>query len=265
MTIVTYKNKKVYPIIFPSQYSGMGSINCYILQNGEDYTLLDAGIDTPDFQQFFMTKLSQFKIEPKQINRMVLTHFHADHTGMVNVLTANHHIPVYASRLAIDRLKFDINYLQQKMKFYEETYEQYGVLHFANERMEKLRETLQNRKQLQIRSEIFPLKEEIAGLQILKTPGHSPDSISLYDDETGWLFAGDFIIETGMTSALLEHDEQGEMVLSLQQYIESFDIVQQLRNKQVFAGHKNMFQNVEEVIQNCKRKIDYKLAKVIKK
>lgn len=265
MTIVSNQQKKVYPIIFPSQYSGMGSINCYIFQNGEDFTLIDAGIDTPDFQQFFLSKLKQYNVHPNQINRIVLTHFHADHTGMVNALTANHPIPVYASTLAIPRLKFEESYLQQKISFYDESYEQFGVLQFANERMEKLRKTLKNRKKLRIHTEIFPLKEEIAGLQILKTPGHSPDSISLYDHETGWLFAGDFIIETGMTSALLEHDEEGEMVLSLQQYEQSFEQLEHLPVSNVFAGHKNVFQNLDEVIQNSKSKINYKLAKVMKK
>lgn len=51
--IIEAGGKTVYPIIFPVNYSSMVSINCYIYQNGNEYTLIDAGIKGEEFEQFF--------------------------------------------------------------------------------------------------------------------------------------------------------------------------------------------------------------------
>ena len=188
--ILTYGEKAVYPFIFESDYNGMGSINCYLYKNGSDYTLIDAGIRTKEFEQFFFEKLNDYQLDIKQINRIILTHFHGDHIGMVSVINALHKIPIYASAIAIPRLKCEDSYLQQKLAFYYELYAQYNVTDLSTERMKKMKKTLHNKEQVMIHSDILVLEEEqkIAGLEVIAAPGHSPDSICLYDGETGWLF-----------------------------------------------------------------------------
>ena len=57
--MISAGKKTVYPIIFPVNYSSLGSINCYIYQNGNEYTLIDAGIKGEEFEQFFYQKLSE--------------------------------------------------------------------------------------------------------------------------------------------------------------------------------------------------------------
>lgn len=128
----------------------------------------------------------------KQIKRIILTHFHEDHTGLVNKLTKEYSIPVYASQIAITRLKCEGEYLQQKLTFYQELYKQYGVTDFAVERLTKMENTLRNKEKVMLQSAILQLEEgqQIGGLHVIAVPGHSPDSIGLWDKENGWLFAG---------------------------------------------------------------------------
>lgn len=259
--------KTVYPIIFPVNYGSMVSINCYIYQNGSEYTLIDAGIKGEEFEQFFYQKLSDYNIEMKQIKRIILTHFHEDHTGLVNKLTKEYSIPVYASQIAITRLKCEGDYLQQKLTFYQELYKQYGVTDFAVERLTKMENTLRNKEKVMLQSAILRLEEgqQIGGLHVIAVPGHSPDSIGLVDKENGWLFAGDFLLASGMTNALIDHDEAGNIINPLMQYIESIEKVRHSSIQYVFAGHEAVFQNIEEVIENSLSKTEYKLQKLVKK
>lgn len=266
-TIVKLGNKTVYPIIFPVNYDGLSSINCYIYQNGNDYTLIDAGIKTEEFEQFFFQQLEDYNIAITQINRIIITHFHNDHIGVVNRITKEHRIPVYASEIAVPRLKCEEDYLQQKLTFYYDLYSQYGVSEFSKARMAKMENTLRNKEQVMLHSEIRVIEEgqEIGGLRVIATPGHSPDSICLLDEETGWLFAGDFILASGITNALLDHDGQGQLMNPLVQYIDSIEKMKKYPVCIVFAGHEAVFQNLNEVVEKSLSKMEYKLQRLIAK
>lgn len=259
--------KAVYPIIFPFDNSGLGSINCYVYQNGNDYTLIDAGINTAEFEQFFFQQLKDYNIAITQINRIILTHFHNDHIGVVNRITKEHRIPVYASEIAVPRLKCEDDYLQQKLTFYYDLYSQYGVSEFSKARMAKMENTLRNKEQVMLHSEIRVIEEGqiIDGLRVIATPGHSPDSICLLDEETGWLFAGDFILASGITNALIDHDAQGKLMNSLVQYIDSIEKMKAYPVHSVFAGHEAVFQNFHKVVEKSLSKMEYKLQKLLAK
>lgn len=265
--IIKIDNKAVYPIIFPSDYNGLGSINCYVYQNGDDYTLIDAGIKNDEFEQFFFRKLKEFNIEINQITRIILTHFHNDHIGVVNQITDDYPIPVYASEIAIPRLKCEDDYLQQKLVFYYELYEHYGVTEYSLERMAKMENTIHNKEQVMLNPPITQLEDgqQIGGLRIVAAPGHSPDSICLFDEETGWLFAGDFLLATGKTNALIDHDQLGNVTNPISQYIDSMEKMKVYPVRNVFAGHKEIFQNLNEVMEKSLSKIEYKLQKVVSK
>lgn len=260
-------NKAVYPICMPSNYGGLGSLNCYIYACGDDFTLIDAGLDTKEYRAFFEMKLVEYGIDAGQITRIVLTHFHEDHIGLVSELVARYGMPVYASERAIPRLSCDEDYLRQKLAFYEKVYADYGVATVAKTRLQKMAHTLQQHEHLGLRMPIRLLVagEQIAGLHSIATPGHSPDSISLYDTDTGWLFTGDFLLASGTASALLDHDDCGEILPSIAHYSEALHVVRQLNSHVAFPGHGEMFEQVEKVIENSLAKFEYKLQKVVTK
>lgn len=259
--------KRVYPICMPSNYGGLGSLNCYIYACDDDYTLIDAGLNTEEFAAFFWAKLAAYNIDAAQITRIVLTHFHEDHIGLVSELVARYGMPVYASEHAIQRLYCEEDYLRQKLAFYEKVYADYGVATLAKTRLEKMAHTLQGHEYLGLRMPLLPLTAgmQLAGLHIVATPGHSPDSISLYDAEIGWLFTGDFLLASGTASALLDHDERGEILPSIAHYSEALHAVRQLNSNVAFPGHGEMFEQVEEVIEKSLAKFEYKLQKVVTK
>lgn len=258
--VVKWNNKTVYPIIFEVDYGQMKSINCYLYDNGETLTLIDAGLAIEAYNLFFDAKLAEYGFTKKSIDQIVLTHHHEDHTGQVNRILKEHDVPVYAHHLAIERLKFDEQYLENKRDFFMNLYECYGCIQEAVVRMEQLNKTLMNRKRFEIRANVQPLYagDVISGLKVFEVPGHSPDSILLYDEETEWQFVGDLVLNPGASNAIIDFDDNMELLLTVAQQENSLRMCQQLQASVVFAGHQWPFSNLSEVV-------DSKLAGIHKK
>lgn len=259
--------KTVYPILFEVNYGQMKSINCYLYDDGQKLSLIDAGIDLPVFKSFFDEMLKEYGFTYESIDQIILTHHHSDHIGMVNHITACHDIPVYAHHLAIERLYLTEVYQLQKRDFFKKLYEEYGGQYLAKSRFDKMAETFKNTEFLKIKSLVKSLREgeHIQGLQIMEVPGHSPDSILLYDEETKWLFCGDLVLLIGTSNALVDHDETGALLPTVVQYKNSLERCLQLEITMVFAGHQKPYNNLIEVVNKNLKRIDFKLHRIVEK
>lgn len=265
--IMTVGEKTVYPILFEVRYGQMKSINCYLYKNGNKLILIDAGIDTPAFQEFFYGKLSEYGFYITDIDEIILTHHHGDHTGMVNAILSRKNVPVYAHHLASERLYLTEHYQLQKRDFFTKLYKEYGCLHLADKRLAKLEQTMKDSEQLRIHTEIIPLVDgdTIGDFQVIAAPGHSPDSILLYDKETKWLFAGDLVLFTGTTSALVDHDKKGRLLPVVLQYKQSLENCLYYDTDMVFAGHQQPFNNLQEIGQRNMERISFQLQRILNK
>jgi len=59
----------------------LNHVNIYILDDGDGWTVVDAGIDTPTARQIWESLLSG-PLAGKPVRRVVLTHHHPDHVGL---------------------------------------------------------------------------------------------------------------------------------------------------------------------------------------
>lgn len=259
-------NKSVYPVIYPINNS-LKSINCYLYKHNNTLTMIDAGINTEDFKHYFEQQLKQFDFKLSDIDQIVLTHHHSDHIGLVNWITEQYNIPVYAHSLSIPRLHLTDDYQLQKIAFFTELYKHFGCLELAATRMEKMKATYENSHLHRINCEITPLYDcnRIGDLQVLETPGHSLDSVALYDADTNWLFAGDLLLSHGTSNALIDHDSVGQLLPTVTQFLSSLKKCQALDINYVFSGHQSIFSDIEKVIENNISKIDYKFNRLIGK
>jgi metallo-beta-lactamase family protein len=89
----------------------------YLLNDGHHRILVDCGL----FQGFKALRLknwAQFPIDPRNLNSVILTHAHIDHSGYLPRLVKNgFRGPVFASSATIDLCKIllsDAGYLQEK-------------------------------------------------------------------------------------------------------------------------------------------------------
>ena len=110
-----------------------------------------------------------------KITKIILTHNHADHSGGAAELSDEIGVPVYAHKLDSKALE-------------EGDGGATGALMFGFE---------QNKLDVNYIEDHETIDCGNVELQVIHTPGHSPGSISLYDESTQSLFCGDLVFMDG--------------------------------------------------------------------
>ena len=97
---------------------------------------------------------------------------HGNHIGLVNWITEQQDIPVYAHSLSISRLYLTDDYQLQKIAFFTKLYAHYGCLELAATRVEKMKNTLKNSHLYRINVKVTPLYEHstIGDLHLFEYP-----------------------------------------------------------------------------------------------
>jgi glyoxylase-like metal-dependent hydrolase (beta-lactamase superfamily II) len=147
--------------------------NVYVLKNGEELTVVDAGM--PRNAGKILSYVRRMGEQPSSISTIVLTHCHIDHVGSAYELrkATNAKVAIHAE---------DADFLAGKR---------------AVPRPKGVAGSLFRAASLFFRFTTFQpdmtLKEGdiVAGLKVIHTPGHTPGSISLVDPKRELIFVGD--------------------------------------------------------------------------
>ncbi|WP_339164129.1 MBL fold metallo-hydrolase [Siminovitchia sp. FSL W7-1587] len=239
----------IFPIHVPVS-SSLRSINFYLVQSGQSLILIDAGYNNDDCRKALVDTLKQNEFALKDLTHIILTHHHIDHAGLVNCLTAEHPIPVYAHPLSFPRLKRASVFLQMRIQFFQELYETMGCGQRGKKQIEHLKKTMKENESQKITAELVEVGENFGDhFEVLEVPGHAPDQIALYDRKQERLFAGDLLISHISSNALVEPDENGKRIPSLLIHIDSLKKCLSLSLEQVYSGHGKVIQQPKELIQ----------------
>lgn len=255
--------QKVYDIlpIKVDVASNLKTINFYLLKTEHSLTLIDAGVAREAFYEELVDTLNSNGFSITDITEIILTHHHGDHVGLVNRMTKEHQVPVYAHEESIHRLKRDPDFLQMRAEFYERLYDEMGCGDAGKKRVNFLKEAIVKNKHQAIQSDITPIKDFHAGLKTIYTPGHSQDHIVLFNEETGDLFAGDLLIEHISTNALVEPDENGERIHTLIQHKQSLEKIKELNISCTYPGHGNLIHDTDQLLNRRIKGIENKAKK----
>ena len=85
---------------FCSLFSG-SSGNSSLIQTGKTKILVDAGVSAKKI----VDSLNSLNIEPSEIDAIIITHEHSDHTVGIGTLSKKYNIPVYANKETWNELK----------------------------------------------------------------------------------------------------------------------------------------------------------------
>lgn len=253
----------IYPITVPTS-SGLLSFNFYLVKNQSSLFLIDAGIDTEECWDYFIHVLQEngFKIE--DINKIILTHSHPDHTGLVNKILARNDIPVFAHYESIIRLKRESTFLNKRIEFFQSLYTAMGCKERGERQVERLKRSVKKNEFQYINGEIIPLADGdiVESFKVIETPGHAPDHIALLDPDSGILIGGDHLIQHVSSNALIEPDKKGERIFALQQYEQSLNTCLKLPLSVVYPGHGEIVREPHALIEKRLKGIERKSKKV---
>jgi Zn-dependent hydrolases, including glyoxylases len=183
------------------------STNCYLLQSNSGWIMIDAG--WPDTLPQLLHMLKQKGIHTNDIKYLIVTHFHPDHAGLAQDLKD------FGIQLILHESQ--ITFVEKINDFFK-------------------RNPKVNFKDIEMKENIIVSSAESRGLlmniglngEVIQTPGHSDDSVSLVIDGC-CTFTGDL---PGL-SLMEAYDDQTIK--------DSWETIQSYNVKKVYPAHGNPY------------------------
>lgn len=274
--------KEVYPGIFLIEEKGAyGAVkppeNVYILA-GADGLIYDAGYGDKKTVRYLVGEIKKieelYKSRNKEfkLTRVLPSHAHPDHISGANLLKK-----ILGVRILLTKRMFEtFKDKQSFLKFFEPNREedllsitnfrrriktsfQQHLWRFFYRRLYGLNYITEPDEIINENSEII-VNNEV--WKIFHSPGHSPDHLSLYNEEKGVLFSGDNILRS-ITTWL------GPPHCNIEDYVKSIEIIQKLPKLDlVLSAHGSPIENprkrVNEILEHRKERLD-QVIKIVKK
>lgn len=212
------------PRIFP--------VNCYLVEEEEQVTLVDAALP---YSAEGITKAIE-KMCGKPLTRIVLTHAHEDHIGSLDRLKLMHpeasvSISTRDSRLLQGDVTLDEDEPQTPIRG--------GIPKGITTKPDVLLEE----------------GDLIGSLQVIATPGHTPGSISLWDTRSGALIAGDaFQVRGGVAvsgSMQVWFPFPALATWNKQKALQSARKMVNLKPTMLAVGHGNLIENPVQLMSKA--------------
>lgn len=229
----------------PIDFTGLGHVNCYALEDERGFALVDPGMPGPTSWESLMGRLAMAQIPLARVHTVVVTHSHPDHFGAAAMLAQETGAEVVAH--ARFRTLFDLEDLDDRELHDADPHESAGedpelaaflrrldtprpspwggeTLGPPPERMAELRanaavalpwmRTPRPSTRVGDLDRIRLGRREWIGLD---TPGHTDDHLCLFDEEGGILLTGDQVLPT------ITPHISGMVDDALQRFIDSLD------------------------------------------
>ncbi len=237
--------KDLYRIVVPLPNSPLKDLNSYIIKGDNRNLIIDTGFNRPVCYEAMQQGLTELGIDLSRTDFM-LTHMHADHTGLVSRL-ATATSKIYFSR--IDSQVFDEDNSWQPLIDFAE------INGFPADELQKALNSHPGFKYSPETKPVFTLIDdgdviECGGyrLQCLATPGHTQGHICLYEKDKRVFFSGDHVLFD-----ITPHIESWAYTTnSLADYMASLDKVANLPVDLVLPGHRNFLGNLKNRIDELK-------------
>src|SRR5690625_2048656 len=195
----------ISPIVVATDQSQLKSINFYLMCTSEHNVLIDTGVANDSCWDMLVNTLRQHRLTLYDLDAILLTHHHSDHSGLVNQIRDEVDIPLYAHKESIYRLKRLPEFLYERVHFFESYYKKMGAESELAHYIDHLKLAIEQRANQAVSAEITPVQagDKLFNLQVIHTPGHAPDHISLWHEQSGSMFVGDHLLKDTISHALV--------------------------------------------------------------
>ncbi|MCP3025779.1 MBL fold metallo-hydrolase [Halobacillus sp. A5] len=254
----------IHQLTLPTPYA-VGDVHCYLLE-GEQLTLIDAGVKTEEAWEAMKLQLDQINITPDQIEQVALTHHHPDHMGLVQ------HFPNIKKVAGHPFLKPWYEQNEQFFIEYENFFRQMYIESGVPEDFFYILKTLKKPLKWTSSGELHEELTEGSFLsgheewKVIETPGHAQSHISFFRECDGALIGGDHLLAHISSNPLLEPPQTVHTTRPrpLLQYRDSMKKLLNYNIKKVYPGHGEVFNDIDSLITQRLKHQELRAAKVLK-
>jgi glyoxylase-like metal-dependent hydrolase (beta-lactamase superfamily II) len=244
-TLARAAERGVHCVPVPTPFA-VGRVNCYLIED-DPLTLLDAGPNSATSLTSLEGALVAHGRRVEELERIVVTHQHIDHIGLVQILAERSGAEV----CALDRLAPWLADYKRKMEE-NDTFSAAIMLRngIPQDVVYALRAVSASFRAWGAAAHVTrPLGDgellAFAGRswRVLHRPGHSPSDTVFWDEASGELFGGDHLIKRISSNPLLSkplEEQQNDLAprpRALMTYLDSLRLTREMELDVVFAGH----------------------------
>lgn len=228
----------IFQVHLPLPFA-LNRVNCYLLRGADGWTVVDAGLNTPEGRAAWDQAFAALGITPADISQIVLTHAHPDHFGLTGWFQEQTGAPVYLSPLEAEFAR--VTWMEHRMMEGFDTY--LMTLGMPADMAQSVTHGLTFTGEMTYPHPtrlitIEPGDDILLGkrrFQIIATPGHSDGQIIFYDPDDHLLLCGDHVLmkitpNVGLWPTSLPDP--------LGRFLESLRALQALEVRLALPGHK---------------------------
>lgn len=241
--------------ILPSvHHFDTGPFNWYIIEEGGRLTLIDAGF--PGHYHVFIKGLEQIGKSVNDLEAILLTHSHADHTGFASQLQNEHRIPVYVHEADREAISRPLNLpwfglLSQAWRSYIRTMLKHAIWNGVF-RSPTITGALTFRDGDRL---------DVPGRpQVIHTPGHTPGEVTFHIPDRKILFSGDTLVTRNLMTGQEGYPQVPHRLLNAnnRQSHRSLSKLLELGEITMLPGHgKPWFGSINQAIELANREFPY--------
>ncbi len=246
----------LYKIEIPLPQNPLKSLNSYVIKNSGRNLIIDTGWNQEECKNAMKSGLRELGVNINKTD-FFITHLHADHLGLVSDL-ATETSTIYFNQPDADRFKSGFPW-DDILKF----------AHLNGYPENELQANRQSHPGFRFRSkgnlDFFILKEgDMINIgdyvfKCVETPGHTLGHMCLYEPIKKIFVAGDHLLNDITPTIQLWSDDWNP----LKEYLSSLDKVLGYDIELVLPGHRTIFKNYKERIQELKDHHQKRLDEII--
>ena len=250
----------VHQIKVPMKHNPLGYTYSYLLK--ESKTLIDAGVPGWDAYKALEIQLNEQGIKVQDLERIIVTHMHNDHVGLIKYIREKRNIQVLTHRVAEERQREQIRIYKD---MYRNTTEELQLMgggsfqHFLSRFENSFREDPEPIRIDRLLEDDDTIDLPNAKLKVIWTPGHAPEHICLHDAQRHLLYSGDHILPKITSHVSLHTWEKKD---PLRDYINSLNKVKNLPVELILPGHEKNFKNLPERIEQIQKHHEARLNEI---
>ncbi len=240
---------EVYPNLYrievPLPKNPLQSLNSYVITGPDRNLIIDTGMNREECRSVMHSGLQELEVDLRETD-LFITHFHADHLGLVADLATE------SSRIYFNQPDATMISLPGMWQVVLDLARMNGFP--AEELQNALRKhpgykySPKSHPEFEILTDGDTLRVGDYVFECVETPGHSPGHLCLYEADKKFLIAGDHVLYD-ITPNISQWDGDGN---TLTKYLASLDKVCTYDIERVLPGHRSLFDDCKGRVEELK-------------